>query len=162
LDYDISFDNLSTEGKLAYNRIKANRVAMQALRDGVPRELLYAAAQAAYDRIKAEEQEEEFPEPNQDLARPRFSSRTQPEVRDRILGLFKATNSKYSKPFNKSRLAMLSIMGSNWEEYGQVVLQMAILNTLLSIEEKLDKIMNSPDTNSGSLRSVKPRAPEGP
>lgn len=28
-------------------------------------------------------------------------------------------------------------MGGNWEEYGQGVLQMAILDTLLSVEEKL-------------------------
>jgi hypothetical protein len=28
-------------------------------------------------------------------------------------------------------------MGGNWEEYGQIVLQMAVLDTLLSIEELL-------------------------
>ena len=51
--------------------------------------------------------------------------------------MFKRGNSKYAKPFEKDRLAMASVLGGNWEEYGQVVLQMAILETLLSIEEKL-------------------------
>lgn len=51
--------------------------------------------------------------------------------------MFKEANSKYAKPFEKDRLAVLSVMGGNWEEYGQVVLQMAILDTLLSIEELL-------------------------
>lgn len=31
----------------------------------------------------------------------------------------------------------VSVLGGNWEEYGQVVLQMAILDALLSIEELL-------------------------
>ena len=51
--------------------------------------------------------------------------------------IFKRINPKYAKPFEKGRLAVLSVMGGNWEEYGQVVLQMAILDTLLSIEELL-------------------------
>ena len=51
--------------------------------------------------------------------------------------MFKHANPKYAKPFDKDRLAVLSIMGGNWEEYGQIVLQMAILDTLLSIEELL-------------------------
>jgi len=33
----------------------------------------------------------------------------------------------------------------SWAEYGQVVLQMAILDTLLSIEEKLDRLAGRED-----------------
>jgi hypothetical protein len=51
--------------------------------------------------------------------------------------VFKRTNNKYAKPFDSGRLAMASMMGGAWEPYGQIVLQMAILDTLLSIEEKL-------------------------
>jgi hypothetical protein len=65
-------------------------------------------------------------------------ARTSPEVRAQILQMFKRSNSKYAKPFDKDRLAAISIFGGNWEEYGQIILQMAILDTLLSIEEKLD------------------------
>jgi len=59
--------------------------------------------------------------------------------------MFKLANSKYAKPFEKDRLAWTSVFGGNWEEYGQIVLQMAILDTLLSIEEKLE-IMAASDT----------------
>jgi hypothetical protein len=69
-----------------------------------------------------------------------ITERTPPEIRARILGMFKKANSKYAKPFDKDRLAVMSVMGGNWEEYGQIVLQMAILDTLLSIEEKLDQL----------------------
>ena len=60
-----------------------------------------------------------------------------PEKRRQILEMFKRANSKYAKPFDSDRLAVTSLMGGGWEPYGQVVLQMAILDTLLSIEEKL-------------------------
>jgi hypothetical protein len=62
--------------------------------------------------------------------------RSSPEVRASILEMFKQANGKYAKPF-ENRLAMMSIFGGNWEEYGAIVLQMTILDTLLSIEEKL-------------------------
>jgi len=60
--------------------------------------------------------------------------------------MFKQANSKYAKPFEDDRLAVLSVMGGNWEEYGQVVLQMAILDTLLSIEEKLSTVSITQNT----------------
>lgn len=60
-------------------------------------------------------------------------------MREQILRMFKSLNTKYANPFEKDRLAVLSVMGGNWEEYGAIVLQMAILDTLLSIEEKLDR-----------------------
>jgi hypothetical protein len=54
--------------------------------------------------------------------------------------MFKRANPKYARPFEKDRLAAASSMGTeSWAEYGQVVLQMAILDTLLSIEEQLSK-----------------------
>ena len=50
----------------------------------------------------------------------------------------------------------------SWSEYGQVVLQMAILDTLLSIEEKLDRLAGpagepsqaGPDRPIGEIRIV--------
>lgn len=54
------------------------------------------------------------------------------------------------KPFERDRLAVLSVMGGNWEEYGQVVLQMAILDTLLSIEELLKGQNGTRSTCDGS------------
>jgi hypothetical protein len=76
-------------------------------------------------------------EPAAEPAAPQVPARSSPEVRARILQMFKRGNRKYAKPFEQDRLAMVSVMGGNWEEYGQVVLQMAILDTLLSIEELL-------------------------
>jgi hypothetical protein len=38
-------------------------------------------------------------------------------------------------------VAFFSLVGTeSWSDYGAVVLQMAILDTLLSIEEKLEKL----------------------
>ena len=52
--------------------------------------------------------------------------------------MIKAANPKYDKPFEQNRMASASFVGTDsWAEYGQVVLQMAILDTLLSIEELL-------------------------
>jgi hypothetical protein len=69
------------------------------------------------------------------------TGRTSPEIRERILAMFKKGNSKYARPFDKDRLAGASVIGTeSWAEYGQVVLQMAILDTLLSIEDKLGRL----------------------
>ena len=70
-----------------------------------------------------------------------ITTRTPPEVRERILAMFKKGNRKYAKPFDKDRLSSASFIGTeSWAEYGQAVLHMAILYTLLSIEEKLDRL----------------------
>jgi hypothetical protein len=114
--------------------------AAYALDYGVSREDLGTIkAQLEYDRLKAERAggvQRQAPADTVKTVR----TRTTPEVRARILAMFKAGNSKYAKPFENDRLATMSIMGGNWEEYGQVVLQMAILDTLLSIEEQLGKL----------------------
>jgi hypothetical protein len=110
--------------------------ARHALKFCTPRSALAPAAQAEYDRLKAEGGD--WPEPVcLPSAEPIPPARSTPEVRARILEMFKRGNPKYAKPFEKDRLAQVSVMGGNWEEYGQIVLQMAILDTLLSIEELL-------------------------
>ena len=110
LNYKLGRDGLSTAGQLEYDRLLAERIA---------------AAKGS--------------QPTAGSAPPETpsSARSSPEVRARILEMFKRSNSKYSKPFEKDRLAAVSLFGGDWEEYGQIVLQMAILETLLSIEELL-------------------------
>lgn len=110
--------------------------AVYALDYGVDRSELTMPGQLAYDQIKAAREHDPSYQPAGEFP-PEIPARTSPETRARILEMFKRTNSKYAKPFERDRLAVLSIMGGNWEEYGQIVLQMAILDTLLSIEELL-------------------------
>ena len=118
------------------NNKRVVEAARNALKSGTPRSALSAAAQVEYDRLKAEGGD--WPEPTYPLAAvPISPSKSTPEVRARILEMFKRGNPKYAKPFEEDRLAQVSVLGGNWEEYGQVVLQMAILDTLLSIEELL-------------------------
>jgi hypothetical protein len=63
------------------------------------------------------------------------------DTRKQILNAIAAGNAKYAKPFDKGKMASFSLIGTeSWSEYGAVVLQMAILDTLLSIEEKLGKL----------------------
>ncbi len=44
-----------------------------------------------------------------------------------------SANEKYARPFDKGKVALASLFGTeSWSDYGSVVLQMAILDTLLS------------------------------
>jgi hypothetical protein len=120
---------------------RATAAAQHALDTGSPRHLLAPEAQAEYDRLAAEAgidlTSTELPQ-----APARSSpARSSPEIRARILQMFKQVNPKYARPFEKGdRLSTVSLLGTeSWSEYGQVVLQMAILDTLLSIEDLLSK-----------------------
>lgn len=121
--------------------------ARYALDYGLDRKDLKPEVQAEYDRLVAEAPVRPPVSPPDPLAG--ITTRTPPEVRERILAMFKKANSKYVKPFDKDRLAWTSVFGGNWEEYGQIVLQMAILDTLLSIEEKLDEIAATGQVGTG-------------
>jgi hypothetical protein len=98
--------------------------ARHALDQGIARSELTMGAQLAYDRIAAEGATADPP------------MRTPPEVREKILAMFKKAGDRYAMPFEGDRLAAVSL-NERWADYGQLVLQMAILDTLLSIEEKL-------------------------
>jgi hypothetical protein len=76
-------------------------------------------------------------------ARPRFPSA--PETRRAILDAIATKNDKYARPFDHGRVAVVSLIGTeSWSDYGDVVLQMAILDTLLSIEGKLEALIDRP------------------
>jgi hypothetical protein len=115
--------------------------ARYALIWGTERSDLKPEVQAEYDRLVAEGRPllmsaEEAADPLAGI-----TARTPPVIRERILAMFKKANGKYAKPFDQDRLAVASLIGTeSWAEYGQVILQMAILDTLLSIEEKLDRL----------------------
>jgi hypothetical protein len=79
---------------------------------------------------------------------PRFPS--SPAARRRILEAIAAVNEKYARPFDRGRVASFSLLGTeSWSEYGAVVLQMATLDTLLCIEEKLDGLAGAGETPGG-------------
>lgn len=116
--------------------------ASYALSYGLERSELEPEAQAEYDRLAVEG----IPALASGDPLAGITTRTPPEIRERILAMFKKGNGKYAKPFDKDRLAVASFVGTeSWAEYGQVVLQMAILDTLLSIEEKLDRLAGRED-----------------
>src|SRR5579875_828960 len=101
--------------------------ARYALTWGVARSDLKPDVQAEYDRLVAEggPMSASAAEAADPLAG--ITTRTPPEARERILAMFKKSNSKYAKPFDKDRLAVASLIGTeSWAEYGQVILQMAI------------------------------------
>ena len=122
------------------SKMTPTQEATYALNFGLDRAGLKPEAQAEYDRLVTEGREvvtqSEWIDPLAGI-----TQRTSPEVRARILAMIKKGNGKYAKPFDKDRLASVSLLGTeSWSDYGQVVLQMAILDTLLSIEEKLDRL----------------------
>ena len=98
------------------------------------------AVQGEYDRLRAERGGLPYQASSSPSTAQTVRARTPPGTRARILEMFKRSNRKYALPFEQNRLAVASIMGGDWEEYGQIVLQMAILDTLLSIEEKLSRL----------------------
>ena len=110
--------------------------ARYAIDNGIPKEQISEAARQVYDQVRAEMAAREGEPPT--ITGPVIPARSSPEVRARILQMIKAANPKYAKPFEQNRMAPASFVGTDsWAEYGQVVLQMAILDTLLSIEELL-------------------------
>jgi len=119
-------------------KMTPEREAAYALDFNVARSDLSMAAQLHYDRLKAERAAgmPGQPEP----APPRFPSA--PDTRTAILDAIASKNEKYARPFDRGKVASYSRMGTdNWAEYGEVVLQMATLDTLLSIEEKLSELL---------------------
>lgn len=73
---------------------------------------------------------------------PRFPS--SPHTRRAILEMVARSNEKYARPFDRGKLARASVAGTtSWAEYGDTVLQMAILDTLLSIEDKLGALLRT-------------------
>lgn len=116
-------------------KLTLKQEAAYALDYGVSRDDISRGAQVIYDQLKAE-RGAGLPSPPRAAPVP---ARSSPEARARILAMFKRGNRKYALPFEGNRLAVASFAGGNWEENGQIALQMAILDTLLSIEEKLSQ-----------------------
>ena len=65
-----------------------------------------------------------------------------PETRRAILEDVARANQKYARPFDRGSVARASFVGTeSWSDYGAVVLQMAMLDTLLAIEERLTEVL---------------------
>ena len=118
-------------------KLTLEQEAAYALDYGVSRDDISRGAQVIYDQLKTERGAGLPSQPRAAPGSPPVPARSSPETRARILAMFKRGNRKYALPFEGNRLAVASFAGGNWEEYGQIILQMAILDTLLSIEEKL-------------------------
>jgi hypothetical protein len=116
--------------------------ALYALQWDLPRSDLSMAVQVEYDRLKADRERSGIMPA---AAEPVDRFPSAPDVRRQILEAIAARNTKYAKPFDKGKMASFSLIGTeSWSEYGAVVLQMAILDTLLSIEAKLGKLVEAP------------------
>jgi hypothetical protein len=114
------------------------------------RDSISEAAQLVYDRLKSEQaagirrRVTDLPET------PRRFPAT-PQARREILESIAAKNEKYAKPFDRGKVAVVSLVGTeSWAEYGEVVLQMATLDTLISIEEKLSELLQRMDGSHSS------------
>jgi len=130
----------ASERKPAMSKMTPEAEAREALISGTARSALSMGAQLEYDRLRAVmEQEGTLPESSSPSSVPRFPSSS--ETRQQILEAIARRNDKYARPFDGGRMAFISLIGTeSWSDYGGVVLQMAILDTLLSIEEKLDRL----------------------
>jgi hypothetical protein len=59
--------------------------------------------------------------------------------KQQIIQAMKDSNKKYAKPFDKGKMSTFSIMGGNWEEYAAIVMDMVTADTLLEVDEKLER-----------------------
>jgi hypothetical protein len=62
------------------------------------------------------------------------------EQKKKILVNLIGSAGKYSKPFTKGDLALVNVLGGDWNDYAQVVMNIIISDTLLSIEQTLRRI----------------------
>lgn len=65
---------------------------------------------------------------------------TSVEQKKKILVNLISSAGKYSKPFKKGEMALVSVFGGDWNDYAQVVMNIIISDTLLSIEQTLKRI----------------------
>ena len=64
-----------------------------------------------------------------------------PAKKREILAMLK--QGKYAKPFERGRFAAFSLIGTeDWQDYASLVLQMIQVDTLLNIEERLDRLVD--------------------
>jgi hypothetical protein len=79
------------------------------------------------------------------LAPPPARFPSSPETRRAILEAVAKKNEKYARPFEHGDVAIVSLIGTeSWSDYGAVVLQMAMLDTLMSIVAKLGELLDRP------------------
>jgi hypothetical protein len=121
--------------------------AAYALDYGSSRSGLSMAAQIVYDRLRSERA---AGLPGQAAPPPtRFPSA--PETRREILESIASKYEKFARPFDRGKVATVSLFGTeSWAEYGAVVVQMATLDTLISIEEKLSELLHRMDGSPSS------------
>jgi hypothetical protein len=60
--------------------------------------------------------------------------------KQQVIQAMKDSNKKYAKPFEKGKMSSFSIMGGNWEEYAAIVMDMVTADTLLEVDEKLERL----------------------
>lgn len=64
----------------------------------------------------------------------------EPRREQQVIQAMKDSNKKYAKPFEKGKMSTFSIMGGNWEEYAAIVMDMVTADTLLEVDEKLERL----------------------
>lgn len=57
---------------------------------------------------------------------------------------------KYDRPFRRGEMTMVNVFGGSWNDYAQVVFSMAILDTLLNIEEGIKSLGGRIEAIEGS------------
>jgi hypothetical protein len=83
-------------------------------------------------------------------ARARFPSSA--NTRREMPNAIASTHETYARSLDTGRVAIAGLFGTeSWAEYGRVVLQMAILDALLSTEEKLGNVLDSPEDDSSNV-----------
>ena len=64
-----------------------------------------------------------------------------PAGKREILNNLRNSDKKYRKPFESGNLAMLNLLGGDWNDYAQIVVNMLIADSLTNIEEALNELL---------------------
>ena len=60
--------------------------------------------------------------------------------KQQVIQAMKESNKKYAKPFDSGKLSNFSVMGGNWEQYAAIIMDMVTADTLLDVDEKLERL----------------------
>jgi hypothetical protein len=65
-----------------------------------------------------------------------------PQNKKRIVRSFAASaGEKYSRPFTQGQVALVSFLGTDsWTDYGQIVLQLMLVDSLATLEQQLGEL----------------------
>ena len=66
---------------------------------------------------------------------------TENQQKQRLIDSLTRGKNKYGKTFQEGKMTEITFLGGDWNTYANVVLSLVIADTLLSIDKKMDQLL---------------------